>query len=582
MRGYFKKTLRVLKSEGVAAAFDAAVRQTEILRLNREYRRWLLQNGQLTPEEREEAARRIADFAHQPLISILMPVYNTSEKWLRAAIESVTHQLYPHWELCIADDYSDQTHIRKILEEYTAADERIKVVLRDANGHISAASNSALELATGEFTALMDHDDELSEDALFHIAAEINRLPSVNLLYTDEDKIDSRGNRFYPWLKPDWSPDLFYSMNLLAHLCVYRTQVLRRIGGFREGFEGSQDYDLALRFIEYVPPESICHIPRILYHWRSIRGSAAFDASEKEYAAERARIAVNEHFERTGISAHCVAGRAGVHRLKYYGNPDNTNVSIIIAVRKARSDLRKILQNLTAAPRTEIILAGDFAASEPAGDERVTKLNIEDKGLFYVLNRAARRASGDIIIFLDESVLAASENWISELAGRAGGKGIGAVSPMILDDTGRIIHAGYLLGINGGIGRAHFGGNGARLDALRRRAAEQNFSAVSAACMAIRREVLEAEGGFNDVDFPEFYADVDLCLRLSRRGHRNIWTPSAKVTQERPRMLPINRELEILREKWNSAFARDPFYNSNLTDCDEDFSLASRPRIERI
>ncbi|HBR56649.1 MAG TPA: glycosyl transferase family 2, partial [Blastocatellia bacterium] len=449
MRGYFKKALRVLKSEGVAAAFDAAMRQTEILRLNREYRRWLLQNGQLTPEEREEAARRIADFAHQPLISILMPVYNTPEKWLRAAIDSVRRQIYPHWELCIADDYSDQTHIRKILEEYTAADERIKVVLRDANGHISAASNSALELVTGEFTALMDHDDELSEDALFHIAAEINRLPSVNLLYTDEDKIDSRGNRFYPWLKPDWSPDLFYSMNLLAHLCVYRTQVLRRIGGFRESFEGSQDYDLALRFIEYVPPESICHIPRILYHWRSIRGSAAFDASEKEYAAERGRIAVNEHFERTGISARCVAGRAGLHRLKYYGNPDNANVSIIIAVRKARSDLRKILQKLSVAPRTEIILAGDFAESDPAGDERVMTHNVEDKGLFYVLNRAAQKASGDIIIFLDESVLAVSENWISELAGRAGGKGIGAVSPMILDDTGRIIHAGYLLGING-------------------------------------------------------------------------------------------------------------------------------------
>lgn len=509
-----------------------------------------------------------------------MPVYETPEKWLHAAIESVQQQLYPNWELCIADDNSKQEHVKRILHKYSAADERIKVVFRETNGHISAASNSALSLASGEFTALMDHDDVLSADALYHVAVEINKFPSVELIYSDEDKIDSRGNRSYPWFKPDWSPELFYSMNLLAHLCVFRTTILRKIGGFRQGFEGSQDYDLALRFIEEVSPASIRHIPRILYHWRSIPGSVAFDSSEKSYAAERARSAINEHFARTGARSRCVAGHFGINQITFDFLATEV-VSIIIAVREGGRELDRNLLESVKTQNAEVILVGDFDMAG-AFDDSVKALRTEDDGLFSILNRAAQEASGSVLVFLDESTVSASENWVGELVGRAAGNGVGAVAPMILDSSGRIIHAGYIFGIAGGIGRAHFGRKAATLDAIRRMAVEQNFSAVSAACMAIGRDVFEKAGGFNDADYPEFYADADLCLRLGRLNYRNIWTPWVQVTQQRPRPLPANRELETLRNTWKLVFADDPFYNPNLTDSEENFSLANQPRIARI
>lgn len=580
MHGYFKKALRILSSGSAADAFRAAARQLEIIRLNREYRRWLRRNPPPTAEEEAEISRRIEKFDQKPKISILMPVYNTPEKWLRAAIESVLKQLYPNWELCIADDNSKNANVKKILQEYSAADGRIRVVFRETNGHISAASNSALQLARGEFTALMDHDDELSVDALYHVAAEINKFPSADLIYSDEDKIDSRGNRFYPWFKPDWSPELFYSMNLLAHLCVFRTAILRKIGGFREGFEGSQDYDLSLRFIEAVSPRSIRHIPRILYHWRSIPGSVAFDSSEKSYAAERARIAVNEHFVRTGAPARCVAGRSGINRITF-DFPAKETVSIIIAVRGSRGEIARNLIKQVPTPNAGIILAGNFDTAAALGD-RVKTLRFEDDGLFSILNRAACEASGSVLVFLDESTLTASENWIGELAGRASENGIGAVAPMILNLSGRIIHSGYVFGILGGVGRAYFGRKAATPDAIRRIAAEQNFSAVSAAGMAIRRDLFEKAGGFNAADFPEYYADADLCLRLLQTGNRNIFTPHVRLTQENTRPLPSGPELDALRERWKSIFADDPFYNPNLTASEENYSLDYLPRISRI
>lgn len=582
MRGYFRKAWRILNSGGAAATIYTGARQVEIFRLNREYRRWLRLNGPLTDEEKIRIKRRIEDFDQRPLISILMPVYNTSEKWLRAAIESVRRQLYGNWELCIADDNSDFGHVKRILEEYAAGDERIKVVFRTINGHISAASNSALDIASGEFTALLDHDDELAEEALYHVAAEINKYPSANLIYSDEDKIDARGGRFYPWFKPDWSPELFYSLNMLTHLCVFRTRTLRKIGGFREGFEGSQDYDLALRFIEQISPASIRHIPRILYHWRSIPGSVAFDASEKSYAADRARIALNEHLGRSDISARCEPGSFGCHRAIFDPPADKAEVSIIISVRKNPLEIAQILLEKGKMPNIEIILAGDCECRNFAGGAQIQVAKIDESGIFCVFNRAVRMASGSVLVFLDESTVAVSDNWLWELAGRASGKRIGAVAPMIVDPANRVIHAGYVFGIGGGIGRAHFGRNAAIPDAMRRLSSAQSFSAVSTACMAIGRDVFDEVGGFNDTDFPEYYGDADLCLRLLRLGYRNVWTPWARVTQAGPRILPEDREFALLRERWEPVFESDPYYNPNLTDSDEKFSLAAQPRISRI
>ena len=248
------------------------------------YSKWTRRFDTLTDEIRAKM-RRIADgFAYKPLISVVMPCYNPKPEWLREAIESVRRQIYPHWELCIADDASTDPTIRSIMEDYSRRDARIRVVFRSINGHISAASNSALALAAGEYVALLDHDDILAEQALFWVAEAINRHPDAGLIYSDEDKITESGIRRDPNFKCDWNYDLFLSQNMICHLGVYKAWLLCKIGGFREELEGAQDYDLALRFIEQLYPSQIVHIPRVLYHWRVHQNSAAQNANAKPYA----------------------------------------------------------------------------------------------------------------------------------------------------------------------------------------------------------------------------------------------------------------------------------------------------------
>jgi len=246
------------------------------------YEKWVETYDSPAPAALRSQREQAAALTRQPVISVVMPVYNTPERWLRCAIESVRNQSYPHWELCIADDASPEAHLRPLLQDYARADPRIKVSFREKNGHISASSNSALELATGEFVALLDHDDELAPNALFDVAVALNARPATDYLYSDEDKIDEEGRRFEPYFKPDFLPDLFHSQNYTSHLSVYRTTLLRQVGGFRVGYEGSQDWDLALRAIEQSHPDRIVHLPKVLYHWRAIPGSTALLLSEKK------------------------------------------------------------------------------------------------------------------------------------------------------------------------------------------------------------------------------------------------------------------------------------------------------------
>ena len=269
-----------------------------------DYEEWIRRYDTLTDESRSRMRERIEGFEHKPLISIVMPTYNSELKWLVEAIESVRMQIYTNWELCIADDASTNKNVRPILERFAEKDVRIKVFFREKNGHISASSNSALNLVTGEYIALLDHDDLLPEHALFWVADAINNNPDAQLIYSDEDKIDKTGRRYEPYFKSDWNPDLFLSQNMISHLGVYRADLIKRVGGFREGYEGSQDYDLALRCIEQIDSHTIVHIPRILYHWRSHPGSTAQAGSEKNYALYAGERALNDHFTRIGVSAN--------------------------------------------------------------------------------------------------------------------------------------------------------------------------------------------------------------------------------------------------------------------------------------
>jgi glycosyltransferase involved in cell wall biosynthesis len=564
-----------------------------------DYQIWIKRYDVLTDKDREAIRSRIDKLEYKPLISIVMPVYNVEEKWLRRAIESVRLQLYPHWELCVADDNSTKPHIHKVLEAYATVDDRIKVVFRKENGHISAASNSALELAMGEFAALLDHDDELSEHALYTVAEELSADPEVDMIYSDEDMIDKRGHRFGPKFKPDWSPDLFYSLNLITHLSVYRISVLRKIGGFRLGVEGSQDYDLALRVVEQISESHIRHIPHILYHWRAIPGSVAVDAEEKPYAQERAREAIREHFRRCNIKASVSRGFGFLHRAAYPLPETSPLVQIILLAhdntKLLSQTLASVLNETDYSPFEILVvvpsrLENQAAVSAVSNDKRVRFIESRSQTISALFNEASKQSRSPVICFLDGTTKIKTKGWLREMTAHALRPTIGAVGAKVLYQDGSIRHAGYILGIGGQVGSAHRGQPPESFGHLLRLRVIQNFSAISSSCMVTRRELFEDVGNFDETNFADAYGDVDYCLRLQHeRGLRILWTPYAEVYQLGDEELLSGfrndgshaGELSRFREKWKCWIERDPYYNANLTVKREDFSIELPPRINK-
>ncbi len=543
------------------------------------FQKWIIVN-RLTDAKRESMRREIKAFSRQIKISVLLPVYNVEEKWLRLCIESVTNQIYENWELCIADDCSPSPHIREILEEYVAKDKRVKVVFRSENGHISAASNSALKLATGEFTGLLDHDDEISEDALFQIAREINQFPDANFIYTDEDMIDETGARYEPKFKPDFSRDFLYSVNYITHFAVYRTEMLRRVGGFRIGAEGSQDYDLALRVIEEISEMTIRHIPKILYHWRAIRGSVAFSSDEKPYAHERARQAIREHFERVGKHAAVSETVYNLHRVCYELPKNAPKISLIFSAGEDFSE--KTVEDFVGQidyENYEIVIAGNFGAGSQANLTNVKFVDCESESEAEQLNFAAAQTSGEILCFADLNLKSLAKDWLTELARFVWQKEIGAVGAKILDADESIRHAGLIVGagdltsavyenfprgFGGMLGRAQLAGN---------------YSAVSISCFATRRAVFDSVGGFDAKAFPNRLFDADFCLKLREKNYRIVYTPSAELIKiDAKRRLNLEKkstaeEKNRFIEKWKKIVESDPFYNPNLSKRDANFSI---------
>ena len=532
------KIARKLRDDGLSGTAGSLGYLIRKLRRTGKYARWIKAN-ELTGDKRAELIRRIETFERRPKISILVPVYNVDEKWLRLCIDSVLAQIYPNWELCIADDRSTAEHVRPVLSEYAGKDERIKVVFRTENGHISAASNSALELAEGEFTVLLDHDDELSEDALFWVADEIARSHDAAIIYSDEDVIDERGRRHDPKFKPEFSRDLFYSFNLLTHLSAFRTALLRSIGGFRVGLEGSQDYDLALRAIEQIAEHEIRHIPRVLYHWRAIRGSVAYSMDEKPYAHENARRALREHFARTGREADVVESFDHLHRVS--PRPASPVVSLILS----GAISPEIAERLSNGETFEIVSVDD------------------DTSTAGTLNDAVRRSHGEVIVFLDADLNPASDGAIGALASFAAQPQIGAAGAKLLAHNGLVEQTGVVLSPAVCPVPAHAGFPRMASGDMSRNRQIGNFSAISVSCMAIRRELFEAVGGF-DAALPGLF-DIDLCLRLGEKGLRIAVLPHVEFIRTRKKkVIRYDASDDAFRNKWKKYAAGDPFCNPNL------------------
>ncbi|KWT82710.1 MULTISPECIES: glycosyltransferase family 2 protein [unclassified Variovorax] len=564
------------------------------------YDNWVRKHDTLTPELREKLARRVEAMVGGPLISVVMPTYNPNPAWLREAIESVRAQIYPNWELCIADDASTSKDVREILEAYSCSDARVKVVFRPQNGHISASSNSAIELATGSWLALMDHDDLLPAHALYCVAECIVANPDVRLIYSDEDKVDEGGHRFGPYFKPDWNVDLFRSQNMFSHLGVLATDLVREVGGFRVGLEGSQDWDLVLRCMERVDQRQIRHIPRVLYHWRVHGESTAKSMGAKPYAAVAGERALNDHLARTGVQGAAEYLGFGF-RVRYALPQVLPLVSLIIPTRNALQLVRQCIESIegkTSYANHEIILV-DNGSDDPSAlayfKELGTRANIrvlrDDRPFNYAAlnNAAVAQAKGELVALVNNDIEVITPDWLSEMVSIALQPGVGAVGARLWYPNMTLQHAGVILGVGGIAAHAHRGMPAGREGYGGRAGLIQSFSAVTAACLVMRKSIYEQVGGFDEVNLQVAFNDVDFCLRLSEAGYRNVWTPYAELMHHESatrgkdlspeKRARFEREVAYMHRRWDHVLQNDPAYSPNLMLAREDFSYAWPPRL---
>lgn len=515
-------------------------------------------------------------FRSRPLISIMTPVFNPPPDVLRTAIESVRAQTYDMWELCLADGASDRAGVRELLEEYARLDPRIRVCHLERNLGISGNSNEAARMATGEFLMIFDHDDLLAPNALFEIASTVNTHPDADLIYYDEDMISADGaRRFHPLMKPEWSPEMLLSANYLMH-CVVRRDLFWSVGGFNPDFDGAQDWDLEFRCIERT--SNIVHVPRVLYHWRAVTGSAAASFNAKPYVFERQRRCISDHLQRRGIAeATATFVRRGFLRVSWPTR--GSKVSLIMSRLDGELPAKEPLETLLAAtvyPNLEIVLVAASKNNRASAHERddlssdgrirVVEHDGECDGI-AARNLGAQHATGEILLFLDDSAQPLDPDWLEEMVRWAEQPEIGVVGAKLLDRYCRIRDAGLVLGLGGAVGHifrgAHEreGGPFANVDWYR------NCTAVSGVCQMMRRDVFERAGGYRDEDSAE-PGGVDLCLRVLALGYRNLYTPYARLAYQPSR---VNRQTTAERAGRNhhtvaSSFpAEDRYYNPNLS-----------------
>lgn len=567
-----------------------------------DYTQWLAGEQVVNGLSRTEMQSQLSQMAHKPLLSIVMPTYNSDRKWLAAAIESVLSQSYPHWELCICDDASTRAETLDTLRSYQQKyPDQIKVCFAPKNGHISRASNLALAQAAGEYIVLLDHDDELPVDALFWVAREINVHPDANVIYSDEDKINEAGVRSEPHFKPDWNYQLFLSQNIISHLGVYRTSLVRAVGGFREGYEGSQDYDLALRVIDHCDQRGIYHIPRVLYHWRTLPGSTSTSTGEKPYAQIAAMKAINDHLQRRGIQAE--AGEAeetmGAYRVRYQLPENPPLVSILIPTRDKLGLLKACVDSVlqrTDYPAMEIIIV-DNGSVEPATlsylativrDERIKVIRDDDAFNFSRLNNvAARQAKGEFVCLMNNDIEVINAEWLSEVVSLALQPKVGIVGCRLWYPDGRLQHGGVVIGVGGVANHAHLFCRRGNPGYFNRAVVLQEFSAVTGACFLVRKSIYDAVGGL-DEQLAVAFNDIDFCLRVQAAGYRNVWNPYAELyhhesvsrgVEDTPeKRKRFASEVEFMQKRWGDLLERDPAYNPNLTLRTTDFALSVPPR----
>lgn len=574
----FRRIGPVVKEEGIFAFWHKA-QKILTRRFKTDYEIWK-DHHYLLKRDVENIKQQISKFEYKPKISIIMPVYNVEKKWLKKAFQSVFNQLYRNWELCVADDASTQKRTKNFLSRYQAH-EKIKIKFLDKNRGIAGATNAALALAEGDFVGFLDHDDELSKDALFEEARLLNKYPQADLIYSDEDKIDLKGKRFLPFFKPHYSPDLLLSFNYICHFLVCRQKLVQEVNGFREGFEGSQDYDLLLRLTERT--NQIHHIPKVLYHWRQVKGSTSADHQEKGDHIKNSMKALSQTLKRRGIEGTVEKG-INFHQFESYRVrrklKNEPLVSVIIPTKDKVSFLKRCIQSIqkkTDYPNYELIVVDNKSEkketkaflSDLAKKEDIHVLKYEDKYNFSRINNfAAAHAQGSHILFLNNDTEVISPEWMTSMLEHSQREEVGAVGAKLIYPDHTIQHAGTVVGLGGVAAHSHkkfpadSDGYFGFINTIR------NTSAVTAACMMLRKKVFEEAGGFDEENLPVGFNDVDLCLELRKREYLIIYTPNACLyhyeSQTRPPVLDPDEE-RFMKKKWGNVLLSDPYYNPNLS-----------------
>ncbi len=556
------------------------------------YSEWLEWN-RISMEELER--QRQEDPADGPMFSVLVPAYETDPAQLREMIASVLDQTYPKLELCIADA-SKSDRVKTVVKEMSQSDARIRYEMLDANGGISANTNCAAKLAEGDYLVFLDHDDTIAPEALYEMAASI-RTEGADLLYSDEDKTDADGKTFFqPHFKPDFNPDLLRSNNYITHLLVIRRELFEELNGFDPAYDGAQDYDLILRASEKA--EKICHIPKILYHWRVHSGSTSDNPMSKQYAYDAGRRAIEAQLARMGEEGTVEElPDHGFYRVHYpvKGRP---LVSVIIPNKDAPELLRTAVASLKAADyqETEILIVENNSTgsairelyAELSKDPKIRILTHEGSFNYAAINNlAAREAKGDFLLFLNNDVRGTvSKDWLSEMLSVCQRQGVGAVGARLYypDDTYQ--HAGCVVGLGGIAGALFVGMKRCRSGYLHKAALLQDLSAVTAACMMMKRSVFEEVGGFTE-ELAVAFNDIDLCLKAGRAGYRIVYDPYAELIHDESKtrgpedsvekLKRFDKEIAWMKEHWSDILTKgDPNYNPNLTLKRWDYSLRGR------
>jgi len=543
--------------------------------------------------EQKKIKPKIEKFSYEPLVSLIVPVYNVDIKWLDLAIKSVVNQTYKNWELCIADDKSIRQKTINFLRKIRS--DKIKIKFLDENQGIAGASNEALSLATGDYVGFLDNDDELSPDALYEVVKAINKT-KADFIYSDEGKMDLKGNYSGEHFKPDYSPDMLLSRNYICHFSVIKKEIVDKVGGFRKGFDGSQDYDFFLRVLEKT--NKIYHVPKVLYHWRKVPGSTAIKVSAKPFALESGKKALEEALKRRKINGKVIITdeKYGTYRIKrrIKGYP---LISIIIPFKDKSKLLRKCVKSIiekSSYKNFEIILISNNSKDKNTFEIVDEFLEKDSRIRFYeynvpfnyskINNYGVSLAKGKHVLLLNNDTEVINKDWIGAMLEHSQRSDVGAVGAKLYYPNDKIQHAGIIIGLGGVAGHSHKGIKRKGLGYFRRASIVQNMSAVTAACLMVKKELYLKLNGLNENELKIAFNDVDFCLRLRERGYLNIFTPFAELyhhesasrgyevtSKEQKR---FRREIVYIKKRHSKILNKgDPYYNPNLSLDKEDFSL---------